>query len=136
MNSIAERFEKIWWHDSKLLGLSFHRNGGEDQIKLSLELVGEGGRMTPAEVMFKDCAYVEANIYLQAKRLCADDIAGAECNVSSDWKNSVSEPGPYDPIQGDRRLDDYLHFRVSLCAPGGDIDILARDFVLVSVASA
>ena len=130
-----QRFNAIPWHDSKLVGLGFYRAGEEDQVKISLELLEASGALTPAEVTFKECAYIEAEVYLEAKRMCADDIADAECSPSSDWKKAVSAPGPYDPIRGDRHLEEYLHFRISMCPPGGTIDILAKDFVLASAAS-
>ena len=136
MNSIVERFEQIRWHDSKLLGLSLYRAGGEEQIKLLLELAGEDGRTFPADITFLCCSYLAASVYLDAKRLCADDIADAECKSSSDWKNSVSKPGPHDPILGGRHLEGHLHFRISMCPPSGDIDILAKDFALTSGVSA
>jgi len=117
-DSAMQRFNAIPWHDSKLVGLSFYRVGEEEQIKISLELLGESGALTPTEVTFRECAYVEAEVYLEAKRMCSDDIADAECNPSSDWKKGVSEPSPYDVIRGDRRLEEYLHFRISLCPPG------------------
>lgn len=133
--SVAERFNAMPWHDSKLLGLALLRTGGGDEINLSLQLRADDGRVTPAEIVFKDCGYAETNIYLEAKRLCADDIAEAECNLSSDWKDFVSQPGPYDPVRGGRHLEEHLHFRIDLCPPGGSIDILAKNFALSSEGS-
>jgi hypothetical protein len=127
-----QRFNAIPWHDSMLVGLSFCREGEQELIKLSLEIPGDGDVLIQNEVTFKDCAYVQAGIYLEAKRMCSDAISDAECFASSDWKISVSEPGPYDPIRGDRHFQEHLHFRVSLCPPGGAIDILAKDFSLSS----
>jgi hypothetical protein len=82
-----------------------------------------------------ESAYIEADVYLQAKSLCSDDISDAECLDSSDWKNTVSRPGPYDPIQGNRGFDEFLHFRISMCVPGGTINILAKDFSFESSVS-
>jgi hypothetical protein len=130
MNSTIARFNAIQWHDSKLLGLCFYRSGVEERVKVSLELLGEGGVLTPAEIIFKECAYIGADVYLEAKSMCSDDISDAECRESSDWKNTVSEPGPYDVIRGDRRLEQFLHFRITMCVPGGTINILAKDFSL------
>ncbi len=73
---------------------------------------------------------MNADVYLQARSMCADDISDAECCDSSDWKNTVSQPGPFDVIQGNRQLEKFLHFRISLCVPGGTINILAKDFSL------
>ncbi len=127
-NSTAQRFNAVRWHDSKLVGLCFYRAGEEDRVKISLELLGHDGSLTPAEIIFKESAYIEADVYLQAKSMCSDDISDAECLESSDWKNTVSQPGPYDVIQGNRGLEEFLHFRISMCVPGGTINILAKDF--------
>jgi len=133
---VIHRFNAITWHDSKLVGLSFYRKGEEEQVKVSLELLGESGDLAATEITFRECAYIRAEVYLEAKRMCSDDIADAECNAFSEWKDAVSEPGPYDVIRGDRHLEGHLHFRISLCPPGGTIDILAKDFVLASAVSA
>jgi hypothetical protein len=135
MDSIIERFDAIRWHDSKLLGLCFYRTEQEEQVKVSLVLLGEGTAMTPAEGTFIDCVYVEAEVYLEAKRMCSDDISSAECYISSDWKKAVSEPGLYDVIRGDRRFEPYLRFRITMCPPGGTINILAKGFALESTVS-
>lgn len=132
MDSIIERFNAIRWHDSKLLGLCFYRAVEEEQVKISLALLGKGTALTPAEVTFMECVYVEAEVYLEAKRMCSDDISSAECYASSDWKKAISEPGPYDVIRGDRHFEPYLHFRITMCPPGGTINILAKDFALES----
>jgi hypothetical protein len=127
-----ERFNNLRLHDSKLVGLCFYKVEGEDRIKLSLELLEKDGSLNPAEMIFKECAYFEADVYLEAKSMCADDISGVECYESSDWKTSVSEPSPFDVILGGRGFEEHLHFSVSMCPPGGTINILARDFSLES----
>jgi hypothetical protein len=129
-NSTVQRFNSISWHDSKLVGLSFYKTEGEERVKLSLELLGKDGSLTPAEIIFKECAYFQADVYLEAKAMCADDISGAGCYESSDWKSAVSKPSPSDVILGGRGFEEHLHFSVSMCPPGGTINILAKDFVL------
>ncbi len=127
----AEKFNSLRLHDSKLVGLSFYKVEGEERVKLSLELLRNDGSLTPAEMIFKECAYFAADVYLEAKSMCADDISGAKCYESSDWKSSVSQPGPFDVIQGNRRFEQHLHFSVSLIPPGGTINILAKDFEML-----
>jgi len=130
-NSTVQRFNSIAWHDSKLVGLRFYRAGSEEQVSVSLELLGEGDALTPAEIIFNESAYIEANVYLEAKRMCSDDISDGECYVSSAWKDTVLEPSPYDVIQGGRAdFEQYLHFQITLCPPGGTVNILAREFSL------
>ncbi len=135
MERIIERFNKIEWHDSKLRGLSLLTVGSEEQVRVSLELLGKGS-YSPAEITFHDCAYFQADVYSHAKLQCSDDISGAECRADSQWKTSVSKPSPHDPILGGRGLDEYLHYEIYLCSPSGTINILAKDFVLVPQATA
>ena len=132
-NPITQRFNSISWHDSKLVGFELFKSEEEDRVRLSLELLGEDGSLTPTKIVFNDCVYCQTNVYLAAKSMCSDAISNAKCYESSDWKRGVSEPSPYDPIRGGRGFDDYLHFNVSLCPPGGTISILARDFFLEKV---
>jgi hypothetical protein len=129
-DTTTQRFNNIRWHDSKLRSLCFYSAEGEERVKLSLELLGEGGALVPAEVIFKESAYMFADVYLEAKSLCSDDISDAECYVSSDWKTTVSKPSPFDIIRGNRRFEGHLHFRIGMCPPGGTINILAKDFTL------
>jgi hypothetical protein len=135
MDSIVQRFNAIRWHDSKLRGLAFYRADSEERVRLSLEIIREGGVLSPTEMVFKECAYVEATVYLEAKYMCADDIWDAECSASSDWKKAVSEPSLGDVIRGGRQFERYLHFRITMCPPGGTINILARDFAVESAVS-
>jgi hypothetical protein len=128
--AVKNRFNSLKWHDSKLVGLSLYKVDGEDRAKISLELIENLGVYTKAEMIFKNCAYFEADVYLQAKSMCADDIQGADCYLSSDWKAAVSVPGACDPILGDRKLEKFLHFCIGLIPPGGKINILAEDFEL------
>lgn len=130
MEDVIQRFNRIEWHDSKFVGLSFYNTGSDQEVKASLKLLREDNSYSPAEITFHECAYIEADVYLEATRRFSDDIIDAACYASSQWKTSVSEPGPYDPILGGRGLEDYLHFEIYLCVPGGIINILAKDFSL------
>ncbi len=135
-NPILTRFNAVPWHDAALTALSIsytsEEEGAENQVRLSVGL-DEGAR--PVEVIFRDCAYIEADVYLACKTMCSDAIDDAVCYESSEWKDEVTAPGPYDPIQGGRGLDEYLHFSIYLCPPSGTIQILARDFSLEEMPS-
>jgi len=124
MTSTIERFNAIRWHDSKLIGLSFLRAGSEEQVRISLLLRREGEALEPAEMVFRESTYVEVDVDLDGKRVCADDIADAQCLASSDWMRKLSERNPHDSFDG------YLHFEIELIPPGGTINILAKDFAL------
>ena len=134
-NSIAQRFNAVRWHDSKLIGFGVQSDAEGEQVKLLLELADEGGVLSAAEVIFTQCAYIAADVYLDAKTQCSDDIADAECRTSSDWKAAVSKPSPIDPILGNRHLEDHLHFRIILCPRGGTNNVLAKGFVLAPLTA-
>lgn len=117
-------FNAIRWHDSKLLALSFYRAGSEDQVRISLQLLGDGGELSPTELVFIGSTYVALEVDLDGKRVSADDISGAECYASSEWIRTLSERNSYDSFEG------YLHFKIGLIPPGGTINILAKGFAL------
>ncbi|MGB7555965.1 MAG: hypothetical protein WBM04_16455 [Candidatus Korobacteraceae bacterium] len=123
IDATIQRFNAIRWHDSKLLGLSFYRTDSEEQVRISLQLLGEGGVLTPTEIVFTGSTYVALEVDLEGKRVCADDISGAECYASSKWTRTLSERNPHDSFEG------YLHFEIGLIPPGGTINILATDFL-------
>lgn len=135
VNLAIPRFNSLFLHDSKLVGVSLFKADEEDRVKLSLELLGEDGSFTPAEIIFKECVYFQTDLYLAAKSMCADGISNVKCYETSDWKSMVSKPSPYDPIQGGRGFENHLHFSVSMCPPGGTINVLAKDFSLEKRAS-
>jgi hypothetical protein len=123
-NSTIQRFNAIQWHDSKLLGLAFYRAGSEEQLKISLQLLGPGGNLIPTDLMLIESTYIALEVDLEGKRVCSDDIAGAVCYASSEWIRALSERNPHDSFEG------YLHFKINLIPPGGNINILAKDFIL------
>jgi hypothetical protein len=126
-NSTMQRFADIRWHDSKLLGLGFYRADSEEQVRISLELQGDGGILRPTNMVFIGSTYIVLEVDLEGKRVCSDDISRAACYASSDWIRSLSERNPYDSFEG------YMHFEIVLIPPGGTINILAKDFIFETV---
>jgi hypothetical protein len=136
MQKICDNFNKYDFHDSKLISFKLIRkelgNGfiSEDicfTLKL-LERMQEGRtQLTNAKLILKDCRIIKMDIDLVGKRLCADDIANAKCEINSDLKSSL-QSGYLKYEEG--ALNDYLHFNITLIPPGGTIDILAKKFEL------
>jgi hypothetical protein len=122
--TIIRRFNSIKWHDSKLLGVSFYRAGSEELVKISLELIEAGRVPEPCQMIFVASTYIQLDVDLDAKRVCADDISSAECHASSEWVRKLTEGNPHDTFEG------YLHFEIGMIPPGGTINILAKDFVI------
>jgi hypothetical protein len=124
LNSIAQRFNSIRWHDSKLSTLSFYRVGSEELVKISLKLIGENGAHKPINLVFKESTYIKLDVDLEGKSECSDDISDAECLIESELLRTLTNQNPYDNFQG------YLHFCIELIPPGGTINILAKNFLL------
>lgn len=122
----ASRFNAIRWHDSKLLALWFLRDGREEQVRISLQLLGKEGIHSPVELVFRHATFLGLEVDLDGKRVCSDDISGARCQGSSEWTRRLSAGSPHD------HFDGYLHFEIILIPPGGTINILARDFTVAS----
>lgn len=129
-DSAVQRFNAIPWHDSKVLGLCFYREGTEELVKISLQLLGDQGALKPAELVFRESTYIKLEVDLEGKSQCSDDISDANCSAESDWLRAMSAANPYDSFQG------FLHFKITLIPPGGTINVLAKDFALASPASA
>jgi hypothetical protein len=128
-NSTIERFNGVRWHDSKLLGLCFYREGLEELVKLSLKLLEKDGALTPVDLLFRESTYIKLEVDLEGKSQTSDDISDAECSAESEWLRTLTAGNPYDSFEG------YLHFRISLIPPGGAINILAKDFSFEPTAS-
>ena len=124
MGSVVERFNAIRWHDSKFLAIRIYRSAEGEEVRIETKLWNERRELVPTTVAFKEPTYVKAEIDLEGKRFCSDDIADGECKESSDWIKELIAQNPYDSFEG------YLHFGIWLISPGGTIDILAKDFVL------
>jgi hypothetical protein len=73
-------------------------------------------------MIFKESTYIKLNVDLCGKAVCSDDISDARCVAESEWLRTLSAENPHDNFEG------YLHFQITLIPPGGEINILAKDF--------
>jgi hypothetical protein len=81
-----------------------------------------------AELVFKNCRLIKFDMDLVGKRYCGDDILAAECKIDSDFKKKMQmELFKYEKHE----LNSYLHFKITLIPPGGELDILAEDFEMI-----
>ncbi len=128
MDETTRRFTDVPWHDSKLIGISLARIGLEDQIRLALELRGEGTDLARVDLLFDGATYLRLTIDVEGKRVCSDDISGAVCSRESPWLTELREANPHDLFEG------FLHFSIVLIPPGGVVEILAKDFTLVTMS--
>lgn len=90
--NIAESFDKLIWHDSKLRFLRILRNGDVDEVLLDVELRGMPGQeLVPMTVVLEDAVFFFSDIDLQGKRECSDDISSAKCASKTDLMNKVQK---------------------------------------------
>jgi hypothetical protein len=135
MEDICKRFHERDLHDSKLRSFALVRRKDEDgnileDMCFEIDLLSwtpERSDYTRAELIFHECVIVMMDLDLGGKLSCSDDIAGANCAIDSDLrKQQLDTHFKYERDY----LDDYLHFRIMLVPPGGEINIFAKDFSL------
>jgi len=115
-------FNEINWHDTKLLSIDVRRVDGEDIVELLFDLNGDVSQPIYTRIIFHEVNYVYGDIYVAAKRVCADDLSGATCYDRSSWISQLESTHPYDTFHG------YLHFEITLIPPGGILNVLATSF--------
>lgn len=126
---VCDRFNSLFWHDSKLTGMEVIRREelNRDDAVLRLQMWrAKGQPLQRARLLLKNAAILSLNIDLDGKRLCADDIATGFCSQSSAWFDELKKAMPYE----EKPLEGYLHFSIRLIPPGGEINVAAVDFDL------
>jgi hypothetical protein len=123
---LCESFNKLHWHDSKLRSFGVVRKDDRDDIVFQFELNGEPeGRIIPATLTLVDATYLRAEVDLDGKYQCADDISSARCDVESTFKAELlSSQLKHSPTA----LDGYYYFDIYLIPPGGRIQVFAKTF--------
>lgn len=123
---LVDSFNRMYWHDSKLLSIEINRNEDVDEVILNIEMRGVPGQvLKPIKMIFEDAVFFFSDLDLQGKRECADDISGAKCGTETalmlKLRNEKLKNSP-DSLKG------YFHFSIYLIPPGGSIDIIAAGF--------
>ena len=144
-SQICKKFEEYYWHDSKITSFKLIRRWEgvrmvEDfLIELSLLIDNDPAqyKWEKADLVFKDCMGLKIDLNLKGKLFCSDDISEAYCEEDSSLKQNIAFELGY-PQRPDELLPKYLDplaeyyfFKIALCSPGGDIQILAKDFELL-----
>jgi hypothetical protein len=125
---IAERFNQIAWHDSKLLEVSSYQSpDAEGCVRLRVALGGLAPMVRLVDVLFLHGSYIEMDIDIDGKALCGDAISEAYCPTTSPWLDKLLANHYRTNFYG------YHHFRVVLVDPGGSLNVLAKDFILRDV---
>ena len=127
--NVAESFNRLTWHDSKLRSLRIFRNAhDQDEVHLDIELRGMPDQeLTPMTVVVEDAIFFLSDIDLQGKRECADDISSATCKAKTDLMTKLEKDrSKYSPSA----LDGYFHFWFYLIPPGGTFDVVGSGFRL------
>lgn len=123
----VSEFAKLPWHDAKLLAVRVFRDEVANQDNLSCTIDFETIRNSwhRALVLFQNCTLAKINIDLDGKKICADSISRATCEIDSSLKKSLEE----EQLKSERSpLLDYYHFHIALVPPGGELNVFAKDF--------
>lgn len=138
LEATCATFNRLGWHDSKLMSLRIYPS--EDNLTHSVDFglklltnakPGEY-EWSDAILTAKDCRIIKLDLDLLGKQLCGGDIASGSCDTESEFKEEIETQDlpAFDLPQREQPLSEYLHFRILLIHPGGEINLLAKDFEL------
>jgi len=124
----ASQFNRLPWHDSKLLGIQIRRSSEKDSDEVVCDVLLRGeqrGKYNPVKIEFTDCAVVRLDMDLIGKRMCSDDIAEAACLSNSELMQRILS----ERTKAEQNwITGTLHYQIMLVQPGGTIDIFASGF--------
>lgn len=123
----ASEFTNQPWHDAKLLELRVFRDSvlNQDNLACTIEFETSRNFWRRAVVSFRNCTIAKIDLDLDGKRVCADSIFSATCELESALKKSLEA----EQLKNERSpLSDYYHFRILLVSPGGELNVFAKDF--------
>lgn len=145
-HEISRRFNDLPWHDSELRGVRVshsakaigHENRYEVILNVDLrssKIAAEQEHLVPVEIKFLQTRIFHADLDLLGVAYCGGDISGARCEEKSDFMRQTDETriANFDLPQDEEPLAGLRHFRIFLCLPSGQINIIARDFEVVKL---
>jgi len=131
LDDICKRFNDLKWHDSKLIGYSVlpSKDGSTHDVHFQMEWLTDYKEGIPSwaegKLTIRDCTVIKADLDLDGKHVCDDSIANALCVKESDLKREIE----HEQLKHEQKpLAEYLHFRILLIAPGGEINLFAKGF--------
>lgn len=138
---ISKRFEQISWHDSKLRGIAITQ-GKESRGDVVLEidlLTGDPSKKyewSPVEVRFQQTRIFQCELDFLGLRYCDSAIFGGTCTDQSDFLDHVVTDiiQKFTLPQTAEDLANLRHFCIEFINPGGEINIIARDFEIRSLS--
>jgi hypothetical protein len=143
---ICRRFNDLLWHDSELRGVRVnysanaigHENRYEVILNVDLrssKIAAVQEHLEPVEIKFWQARIFHSDLDLLGVAYCGGDISGARCEEKSDFMRQADETriANFDLPQDEEPLAGFKHFRISLCPPSGQINIIARDFEVVKL---
>jgi hypothetical protein len=125
-DEVSESFNRLTWHDSKLIAVHLQRSGDIDDVIVDLQMRQFSKlELTPATLVLEDAAFFFCDLDLHGKWECADDISSATCHAKSELKTRIqNERLGFSPDA----LKNYFHFHFRLIPPGGSLDVVAANF--------
>jgi hypothetical protein len=142
----CQRFNSIRLHDSELRGIEMRYAGlesrPENRYEIALKvnrcvprLPHEEERFQPTELRFLQVRYFSTDIDLLGLTYCGGDISDAKCSEDSGFlRKFFSDIVPnFNLPQDEKSLEGLKHFGIYLCNPSGEINIIAKDYVLLTM---
>lgn len=126
----SEDFNSLQWHDAKCGSIRLQPVENIHELICEVQMppsTAQSNARKRCTLRLVDCAYLEAALDLDGKRIVGGALAIASCDVTSDWKEAIQKKLVAEDANS---LASYLHFRLRFINPGGEINVLAKDFVL------
>jgi hypothetical protein len=141
-DEVSARFQRVGWHDSKLIGLAIFRAKSVGyQVVLQLDLLSSsssGGRdvWAPTELGFLETRIFQSDLDLAGLKDCGGAIGSGMSRVESEFMARIASEitGSADLSRVTNPLAGLRHFRIHLISPGGELNVIARDFELLPSA--
>ncbi|MGB7069376.1 MAG: hypothetical protein WBD22_07760 [Pyrinomonadaceae bacterium] len=133
------RFEELYWHDSRIVGLSLEKDDEAKKFDLRINVdlfekdsIGKLAR-TARLIIFEHCRVIQIDFDLVGLLMCRGDISNAECftdavRLEKDRRGKLKN---FDFPDGHNPLTRCLGFAIEMIHPAGGIAIFARDFEVV-----
>jgi hypothetical protein len=144
---VRNRFNGIRWHDSELRSIFVSYSVGAPEFEDACEIVlrvnvslrkslSEPETFAPSEIRFAQARFLHTDLDLLGLAYCGGDISDAECQRDSKFiQQFISEKARSFTLPQDAQsLEELKHFGVYLCNPSGEINIVAKDFEIVTLA--
>lgn len=138
-DDICNSFEKLYWHDSRIINLRLLKDSANKRYNLELDIdLYEKNSLGKIEqvlrtVVFKECRIIQVDFDLLGVLFCNGDISSASCHKDAvQFEETKRDKLKYfDFPDAFNSLDSCLGFSIELIHPSGEIIIFAKNFEVI-----